>query len=56
MTKEQLKEYIECGNEIEFKYKNKCIQSHMEHSITNVLYLSVNFIKSPLTLKDLMNC
>lgn len=23
MNKEQLKEYIECGNEIEFKYNNK---------------------------------
>lgn len=23
MIKEQLKEYIECGNEIEFKYNNK---------------------------------
>ena len=23
MIKEQLKEYIECGNELEFKYNNK---------------------------------
>ena len=28
MTKEQLREYVECGHEIEFKYKGK------EYSIT----------------------
>lgn len=51
MAKEQLAVYIECGNEIEFKYNNK-MYSIAYGTFSNKRFISFcEFYKKPINIK-----